>query len=134
MFRIQSITACSSNYLGDSAAWLVTVRVIVEAKAWTKLRDKRDLGQLYGVDISNAVYRINKAIPASCPVVNDSARASKGFKSITLEYRLTNADHAESLGLKVHRYKNGSVGNAYADRVSIAIPDQVPTLKLVSNQ
>src|SRR4051812_25598342 len=131
MFRIQSITARDSEYLGDHSAWIVEVRVIVEAKAWTKLRDTRNLGQLYGIDISNAVYHANRNIPASCPTVDDRARASKGFKSITLTYRLTDPVKAEALGLTVQRYKNGEFANKHWDRVSIAVPEQVPTLKVV---
>jgi hypothetical protein len=134
MFTIKSITAKASNYLGDHGSWLVEVVVSVDAKAWTKLRDKRNLGQLYGIDISNAVYAVNKNIPAHCPTVDDRSRASKGFKTIRLSYRLSNPEAAERLGLKVMRYKNGEHAHSWGDSVSIDVP-QSPRqpLKLVSN-
>ncbi len=72
MFRIQSIVAKASNYIGDHA-WVVEVTVIVEAKAWTKLRDKRDLGMLYGVDIGNAVYRRLLGVSPTVALVNEQA-------------------------------------------------------------
>lgn len=130
MFLIQSITAQASNYLGDHL-WVVEVSVLVDAKAWAKMRDKGQLGSLYGVDISNAVYAINQAIPASRPTVGDSERASKGFKRISLTYSLTDAAQAEALGLKVHRYRNGEVAHVYGDRVSIPVPRQKPDLKVI---
>ena len=131
MFRIQSIAVKPSNYLGDHSSWLVDVVVLVPAKEWTKRKSKKQLGMLYGVDISNAVYAINQNIPASCPTVDDRSRASKGFKTIRLSYRLTDAAKAEALGLKVRRYANGSFSHEYGDYVRIPVPVQEPKLALV---
>lgn len=63
------------------------VSVEVPSEYWHKLRANKQLGQLYGVDISNEVYRTNPEIRATNPIVSDRQRASKGIKHTTLEYR-----------------------------------------------
>lgn len=101
--RITSIAACShdSSYGGYPFKVEVTVRMC--SKEWAKARAKNQLGQLYGIDISNAVFAFNRNIDASNPTVNDTKRASKGEKLITLTYYMRDLDKAEKLGLKVKR-------------------------------
>ena len=65
---------------------LVQVLVRMDAKAWAKYRAQSDLGHLYGVAISNAVYR-DFGVKAYCPMVGDKANARKGIKSIELTYQ-----------------------------------------------
>ena len=62
----------------------VLVTVTMDAKAWTKARSK-GLGMLYGIDISNAVYR-EYGIKAYNPTVADRDRAKAGIKTIQLYY------------------------------------------------
>lgn len=64
-----------------------TVRVSIQcdAKAWSKLRDAGDLGSLYGIDVSNEVYK-TYGIKAYNPSVSHNDRARRGVKSIDLFY------------------------------------------------
>jgi hypothetical protein len=131
-FSIESITARSSNYLGaGDHLWNVDVLIRIPVKVWNAYRKQKDLGYLYGVAVSNAVYRLNQNIPASHPIVNDNARASKGWKNIKLSYVLSDPNAAEKLGLKVLRCKNGSFSNAYGDRVVILDKAIKPMLKVI---
>jgi hypothetical protein len=77
MFKIESI------YRHDSE--LVTVKVTCDAKAWAKMAAKGQLGALYGIDISNAVYQAS-GVQASNPIVSDQLRAKNGIKVIELSY------------------------------------------------
>ncbi|CAM6004839.1 unnamed protein product [Sphagnum balticum] len=77
MFNIQSIYRLDSD--------LVTVKVTMDAKAWLECKAKGQLGSLYGVDISNAVYRLS-GVKASCPIVSDRDRAKNGIKVLELTY------------------------------------------------
>lgn len=93
MYTIQSI--CVREYQNQ---FVTKVFVNVDSKYWAKLKSKSNLGQLYGVDISNEVYRIvNKSFNTYCPSVSDDARASKGVKKIILSYTMTEAQ-AKALG------------------------------------
>ena len=62
-----------------------TVKVSIDAKAWTRARNKGQLGMLYGVDIGNALSR-EHGIAAYSPTVDDRKRAVKGIKTVTLTY------------------------------------------------
>ena len=90
----------------------VSVIVHVEAARWHKLAKQGNLGQLYGVDISNAVYRFNSSIPASMPTVDDRSRAKRGFKRITLTYHVMDPNQARALGLQVRMLKSGAMDSA----------------------
>lgn len=109
MFTIKTIHARALVACGIDSIWAVEVVVHMPVKAWTKHRDNNQLGMLYGVDISNAVFAINSNIPAHNPTVDSSSRAKNGIKTIHLSYRFTNPDKAESLGLKLKRFKNGII-------------------------
>jgi hypothetical protein len=80
VFTIKSRT--QSEHFGIGHCEVI---VEIDVKYWTKLRSKGHLGQLYGVDISNAVYSIY-GVPAWNPTVGDRARAKNGIKTIRLEY------------------------------------------------
>lgn len=81
-FLIQDIRY--SEFYGEHGTYIVTVQINV--KDWTRLRNKGQLGALYGIDISNKVYQINRDIRAYNPTVSDRGRAVNGMKTITLEY------------------------------------------------
>jgi hypothetical protein len=123
-FILDRVEVRSSEYLGDSYAWILSVNVRVNSKQWTKLRNKGRLGQLYCVDIANTLYRMNTDYGYSQPTVSDSKRSTNGFKSITIEYRFTDSDKAKRLGLKVSPHA------AYGDRV-ILYSDSKPVLRKV---
>ena len=103
MFEIKSVYAsdCDSNF--HDKGFKVAVVVEMDSKEWAKLRKTGNLGHFYGVAISNVVYSLNRAIPAINPTVDDTARASKGVKTIKLNYYGSNLENAEKLGLKVIR-------------------------------
>ena len=79
-FKIVSVQRIASD--------LVNVRVRMDAKEWTKARNKGQLGQLYGIDISNAAYR-QYGVKAHTPTVSDKDRAQGGIKWLELTYRDT---------------------------------------------
>lgn len=64
----------------------VRIDVAIDAKAWRSAKAKGHLGQLYGVDISNAVYRAF-SVKAYQPTVSDRQRAVKGVKTVSLWYQ-----------------------------------------------
>jgi hypothetical protein len=113
MISIKSITVVANHRLNDNEyPWAVNVVANVDVKHWTKMRNKKSLGMLYGVDISNMVYSINKLIPAHGPLVDDSKRASKGIKTIQLTYFLGCPERAKSLGCKILAGKYSSYGES----------------------
>lgn len=63
----------------------VKVRVRMDAKEWAKAKRAKQLGSLYGVDISNKAYNLY-GVKAHCPSVSDRTRASGGIKWIDLYY------------------------------------------------
>lgn len=63
----------------------VLVEIRLDAKEWAKMRSKGQLGQLYGIDVSNAAYR-QYGVKAHNPTVSDKARARGGIKWIDLYY------------------------------------------------
>lgn len=77
MFTIQNVSRISFD--------LVQVTVSIPAKEWHTIKRRGALGALYGIDISNAAYRLH-GIKAYQPGVNDRVRASNGIKTITLTY------------------------------------------------
>lgn len=77
MFDIQKVRRINTD--------TVEVIVTMEAKLWTKYRNSGWLGSLYGIDISNAVYKL-EGIKAYCPSVGDSDRAKAAVKTISLCY------------------------------------------------
>lgn len=85
-----SITSISSVFVGYSNERDLRVYVQMDSKEWTKIKNKKQLGHLYGVAISNEVYRImHKSVVAWNPSVDDSRRASKGIKTLVLRYPMT---------------------------------------------
>lgn len=77
MFKIASVYRHNEE--------LITVKVTLSAKEWFKAKNQGQLGQLYGVDISNAVYR-EYGVKAIYPIVGDRDRAKNGIKLIKLTY------------------------------------------------
>ena len=60
-------------------------RVAMPVKDWAKAKRLGQLGMLYGVDISNTLYREHN-VQAYNPTVDDRQRASQGVKIIRLVY------------------------------------------------
>jgi hypothetical protein len=120
MFLISSVIAQETNYGGMGGyPWEVNVVVRMPVKEWAKLKKKGQLGQLYGIDISNALYAMNQNIPAHCPTVSDRDRAKNGIKTIRLSYRLTDPKRAEGLGLTLVK-RRSEVFAKLGDSVRIA--------------
>jgi hypothetical protein len=83
---IQNVTHHYSGQDFGQPSLFVTFQV--DVKAWTRLRDRGQLGTLYGVDLGNMLYRAGILTEYSVPIVSDRDRASKGLKTIRVEYRL----------------------------------------------
>lgn len=106
--KIQMIVVRSHDSSYGGYPYVCEVIVQCDAKEWNKLKKANDLGSLYGVDISNEVYRItDELVPAWNPSVCDRDRAKAGVKTIRLSYYFRDHNAAEKLGLEVKRMKNG---------------------------
>jgi hypothetical protein len=136
MFTIVGMQARAVNAIGAHDVWEAIVTVRIDAKAWAAARKRPSgLGQLYGIDVGNAVYRLNPNINTYRPTVNDKARASKGFKTIVLHYQSTDLERAAAVGLEVRTFGNGERVLAYGSRVNLmsgpSVPVGAPKLKLI---
>ena len=78
MFKIISVLRLDSEN--------VAVKVRCDAKEFNKIKAKGDLGQLYGIDISNEVYR-TRGVTACNPTVDSHGRVRNGYKWVTLIYK-----------------------------------------------
>lgn len=88
----------------------VEAEFIIDPKEFAKIKRHNQLGQLFGIDLSNEVYRLtNGKIPASNPSVDYSKPARKGIKTLKLTYFFRDHDTAEALGFEVIRLKSGEV-------------------------
>lgn len=105
MFKITAATVAASN-TGYKVECIVKVEM--PADEWKITQRMGHLGALYGVDISNEVYRIsNRLVPAHNPMVDDSKRAKNGIKYITLTYHYDDVESAHRLGLECHKTTAG---------------------------
>lgn len=77
MFKITNVFRVDVN--------TVRVLVSVDAKHWHACKAKGHLGQLYGVDISNAVFHLHQ-VKAYNPSVGDYGNARDGLKRFTFDY------------------------------------------------
>ncbi len=118
-YKITKIIGKTHDSSYGGYPWKIEVTIDVCAKEWTKLRNKDDLGSLYGIDVGNAVYKINPDIPAYCPSVDHDKRAKNGVKTVKLVYYINDADKAERLGFKVKRLRNGEAYANYSDFVDL---------------
>lgn len=130
MFKIKYISVGVHDTSFGGFPYVATVLVDVDAKEWSKLKRAKDLGSLYGIDIGNAVSKINPMIPAWNPMVDDKRNAKNGVKSITLEYHFKDHDKAEKLGMKVIRMKNGEAFPSYGTH-SIVYDSKAPSISAV---
>jgi hypothetical protein len=62
------------------------VRVSMPVKVWAAFKKSRQLGQLYGIDISNSIYAMDRTVYAYNPTVDDRRNAKHGIKTISLTY------------------------------------------------
>lgn len=60
----------------------------IDAKEWKRLRDKGQLGTLYGIDLGNFLSRQGILNEYCVPIVSDRQNARNGRKQIAVEYRL----------------------------------------------
>lgn len=118
-FQIKAIHGSTHDSSFGGYPWRIDVCVTIDVKAWNKIKKAQALGQLYGIDISNAVYAINQKIPAVHPSVDDSARAKAGVKTIRLTYFLRDPARAQALGFKLIAGQYSK----FADHVSILSTD-----------
>lgn len=106
-WTITALTVAASNTGYKLEA---IVKIAVDAKYWSYMKRNRQLGFLYGVDVSNEVYRRScRLIPAHNPSVDDRKRASAGIKSITLTYYFDSVENAYKLGIECHKTKEGLI-------------------------
>lgn len=66
----------------------LSVTFTVDTKEWKRLRDRGDLGSLYGVDLGNFLGRRGILNEYAVPIVSDRTNAKGGRKRISVEYRL----------------------------------------------
>lgn len=67
----------------------VTISIAVDY--WKELQRTGQLGVLYGIDVSNEIYRRHSDVYATNPTVSDRDRARKGFKIIRMTYMTNQA-------------------------------------------
>lgn len=101
---IQHISICVHDMSYGGYHYRVDVVVTMSSEAWLKMKKKKQLGMLYGVDIGNAIYRLNHNIPAYHPMVGDRERSRNGIKTIKLSYHFNDEDKAAALGLDIKSY------------------------------
>lgn len=118
-FFISSVVARTHDNSYGGYPWVIEVVVTLPVKLWTKYRNSKALGQLYGIEICNAVYAISRHIPAHNPTVSDTAKAKAGVKTIRLSYYLNDGGRAKALGLTVRQDSSGSVYGAFNESVTI---------------
>ena len=135
-FTIKTIIASTHDSSFGGYPFKVSVNIEIDQKVWAKYKKQSNLGQLYGIDIGNAVYAINNNIPALNPSVDDRKRSSNGVKIINLTYYMANNERtaisAKELGLKVNVDKSGHVFGGFSDYVKIYEHKAKANLKLVS--
>lgn len=114
-FTIKSITGQIHDQGFGGYPYKIVVRVEIPVAEFNKLcpvmgkartsmygprqAAPRDLGNLV-LDVNNAVYKLNKNIPAYNPSIdsNGSSRAKNGVKTMEFVYFFSNHDQAEKLG------------------------------------
>lgn len=107
-YSIQTIVVRAHDSSYGGYAYVCEVVAKVDAKHWTKLRNAKDLGVLYGIDISNEAYALtNRLVPTHNPSVSDRDRAKDGIKTVRLSYYFRDHNAAEKLGLEVICLKSG---------------------------
>lgn len=123
MFTIQSITISSFH---DNRFATAHVVVTMPAKEFSKTKCK---GTLYGIDISNAVSDLSdRLVRAYYPSVDDKQRASKGIKTIKLNYQMT-MEEAQRAGLSCFN-AGGQLIARYGDSVDLPL-ERKANLQLV---
>lgn len=75
----------SGEDFGTPTLW---VSFTIDAKEWKRLRDKSQLGSLYGIDLGNFLSRSGILNEYCVPIVSDRQNARNGRKQIRVEYRL----------------------------------------------
>jgi hypothetical protein len=118
LIEVESVSAKTHDTSYGGYKWVVTVKINMPVTVWQKYKKAKNLGQLYGLEISNFVYSLNNNIPTSNPTVTDTVRAKNGIKAIELRYYLNDPIKAERLGLQV-KQAGGEVYASYNDYVLI---------------
>jgi hypothetical protein len=80
---------------------LVTVMVTIDSRAWNDFRKNGHLGQLYGIDISNEVYR-TYGVKAHNPTVNESIKVKTGTTTKIIELTYADSEWVEKMGELIH--------------------------------
>lgn len=115
MFCLKSLHCRTTTQTLGGYNWKVEAVVHMPAKYWLDCKKKKQLGVLYGVDISNFIHRFHRAVPAWNPTVNDTLRSKKGIKTVLLTYYVSDPKQAESMGMKVTYLRNGEFIPGFGD-------------------
>lgn len=107
------------SFNSDRYQWEVVAQIEMDSTKFNTMKRKGHLGQLFGIDISNMLYDFCPLIPAHNPIVDHQRRASKGIKTIQLNYALGNPEVARQLGCESigNRAKYGTYVNLLKLRV-----------------
>jgi hypothetical protein len=115
----------------DTAYAAVTkVTVKMDSAEFLKMKRQGQFGQLFGIDISNEVYRLSGgAVHASHPSVDFAKRASNGIKWITLKYFQDDIAKANAMGFECLKVAGKLVPKYSA---SIDFPPSFPKLAVAN--
>ena len=104
-FTIQRIAVTQHDSSFGGYRWKLIVNVDVDKTQWHALKKKNQLGQLYGVDISNALFRSGYDKHGySVPQIDDKRRCKGNIKSVVYTVFFNSDDAAESYGIKFKDY------------------------------
>ena len=123
--KIKSITGAIHDTSYGGYPYKVIVMIEVSIKEFNKIcpivspakhticgrqAARRDLGSLV-INVNNAVYDINSAIPAHNPSIDSKGdkRAKNGIKTMEFVYFFKDHDTAANLGYEQFKMKNGEV-------------------------
>lgn len=124
MFTIKSVVGCIHDLGFGGYPYKVIATIEIRAESYKKL--KGDLGSLV-LDVNNALYRLNRDIPAHNPSIDSQGhrRAKNGVKTMEFEYLFQDHARAEALGYKLLKLRNGEVLPEYNQYVKIALDASV---------
>lgn len=119
-FTIQNISVSHHDSGFGGYRWKLEVRVDVDKTEWHALKKKNQLGQLYGIDVGNALFRSGYDKHGySVPQIDDKPRCKGNIKSIGYTVLFNSDEAAEAYGIKFKDFSydlgNGQKHRATAD-------------------
>lgn len=120
-WSLQSLTASIHDSNPGDFGYPYKVEAVfhIDAKEYASIKRKGALGQLFGIDLSNDIYRLNNNIPASNPSVDNSKPARHGIKVLRLTYYFRDHERAAKLGFEQFKFKNGQIVPKYGQRIDL---------------